>query len=246
MLFEVRGRFAFPPPDIIFRYVFGQFDTAAEEILSFASPNPNSRFLDFPSRKAEILQIRRTRPVPARPAGPSDRNSFNNEDVTMKKTALAALIAATLSLASVSFAQAPAEAAAPAAVPAPAVQAEVLPAVGMSAAIAEAEKTYAAKAVRANLRQTAKYGSVWCIRLVREDGTRVKAYIDAKTGKPVAADVLGIAPEGRRGPGCLAGEGPRRGHGYGHGPAARGHRGMHQPECPAAPHQPRPCMTGLR
>ena len=51
MLFEVRGRFAFPPPDIIFRYVFGQFDTSAEGILSFASPNPNSRFLDFLSRK---------------------------------------------------------------------------------------------------------------------------------------------------------------------------------------------------
>lgn len=160
----------------------------------------------------------------------------------MKKTALAALIAATLSLASVSFAQTPAEAPAPAAVQTAALQAEALPAVRLADAVAEAEKAYSAKAVRANLRQTAKYGSVWCVRLVREDGTRVKAYIDAKTGKAVAADVLSIAPEGRRGPGCQTGADPR----HGHGPAFAGPRGMHRPHCPAAPHQPRPCMNGCR
>ncbi|MGN1149775.1 MAG: PepSY domain-containing protein [Sutterella sp.] len=159
----------------------------------------------------------------------------------MKKTALAALIAATLSLASVSFAQTPAEAPAPAAQTS-SLQAEAQSAVRLTDAVAEAEKAYSAKAVRANLRQTAKYGTVWCIRLIRDDGTRVKAYIDANTGRAVAADVLGIAPEGRRGSGCQASAGPRHGHGHGFA----GPRGMHRPDCPAAPHQPRPCMNGCR
>ena len=166
----------------------------------------------------------------------------------MKKSALAALIAATLSLASASFAQPAAEApvvqAAPVTVTAEALP---LPAVSMADAVAAAEKAYDAKAVRANLRQTKTYGEVWCVRLLRADGTRVKAYIDAKTGKAVAADQLGIAREGRQGPNC-GNNGPRyhgmmqgRGHshGFGHHGFAQGPRA--KGDCPQARQNP-PCV----
>ena len=166
----------------------------------------------------------------------------------MKKSALAALIAATLSLASASFAQPAAEApvvqAAPVTVTAEALP---LPAVSMADAVAAAEKAYDAKAVRANLRQTKTYGEVWCVRLLRADGTRVKAYIDAKTGKAVAADQLGIAREGRQGPNC-GNNGPRHhgmmqgrghGHGFGHHGFAQGPRA--KGDCPQARQNP-PCV----
>lgn len=153
----------------------------------------------------------------------------------LKKTTLAALLAAgTMSVAAVAFAATEAqEPAAPA--PAEAVQ-SVNPSVAMSAAVATAEKTYEAKSFRANLRQTAQYGLVWDVRLMRDDGTRVRAYVDAQTGKAVAANVIGIqknaqpmpnpqCPMGGPGmgmgpnPDCpMMGNGPRhhRGHGFHH------------------------------
>lgn len=153
----------------------------------------------------------------------------------LKKTSLAALLAAgTMSVAAVAFAAT--EAQEPAA-PAPAEAAQsVNPSVAMSAAVATAEKTYEAKSFRANLRQTAQYGLVWDVRLMRDDGTRVRAYVDAQTGKAVAANIIGIqknaqpmpnpqCPMGGPGmgmgpnPDCpMMGNGPRhhRGHGFHH------------------------------
>ena len=166
----------------------------------------------------------------------------------MKKSALAALIAATLSLASVSFAQPAAEApVVQGAAVTVTAQALPLPAVSMADAVAAAEKAYDAKAVRANLRLTKTYGEVWCVRLLRADGTRVKAYIDAKTGKTVAADQLGIAREGRQGPNC-GNYGPRHhgmmqgrghGHGFGHHGFAQGPRA--KGDCPQVRQNP-PCV----
>lgn len=153
----------------------------------------------------------------------------------LKKTTLAALLAAgTMSVAAVAFAATEAqEPAAPA--PAEATQ-SVNPSVAMSTAVATAEKTYEAKSFRANLRQTAQYGLVWDVRLMRDNGTRVRAYVDAQTGKAVAANIIGIqknaqpmpnpqCPMGGPGmgmgpnPDCpMMGNGPRhhRGHGFHH------------------------------
>lgn len=152
----------------------------------------------------------------------------------LKKTAFAALVAAgTMSVAAVAFAAA--ETPAPAPVAAPAVTA-TMPAVSMGDALLSAEKAYNAKSVRANLRQTAEYGLVWDVRLMRDDGTRVRAYVDAQTGKAVAANIIGIqknaqpmpnpqCPMGGPGmgmgpnPDCpMMGNGPRhhRGHGFHH------------------------------
>ena len=159
----------------------------------------------------------------------------------LKKTTLAALLAAgTMSVAAVAFAatetQAPAAPAPAEAVAAPEAAQSVNPSVAMSAAVATAEKTYEAKSFRANLRQTAEYGLVWDVRLMRDDGTRVRAYVDAQTGKAVAANIIGIqksaqpmpnpqCPMGGPGmgmgpnPDCpMMGNGPRhhRGHGFHH------------------------------
>ena len=101
----------------------------------------------------------------------------------MKKTTLAALLSA-------------AEAAAE----------QPAPMVGMSDAVAVAEKEYKAKTYRANLRNSGQYGLVWDVHMVKEDETHVRAYVDAKTGKVVAADVKGIQ---ERRPGRGMGPGPR-------------------------------------
>ena len=69
-----------------------------------------------------------------------------------------------------------------------------------------AEKEYKAKTYRANLRNSGQYGLVWDVHMVKEDETHVRAYVDAKTGKVVAADVKGIQ---ERRPGRGMGPGPR-------------------------------------
>ncbi len=94
----------------------------------------------------------------------------------------------------------------------------------MSAAIAAAEAEYAgAKAVNASLRPCPTYGLVWDVRLVGENGARIRALVDAEKGGIVAADLMGI-----RGRSCSAGmpadcpmrngDAPRRSrhHGGGH------------------------------
>ena len=153
----------------------------------------------------------------------------------LKKTAFAALIAAgTMSVAAVAFA---AETPPPAPVAAPAVTA-TMPSVSMGDALASAEKAYNAKSVRANLRQTAEYGLVWDVCLVRDDGTRVRAYVDARTGNAVAANEIGIrrnAPRAMPNPQCPMG-GPGMGMGPGMGPGM----GMGpNPDCPLMDNGPR-------
>ena len=156
----------------------------------------------------------------------------------LKKTAFAALIAAgTMSVAAVAFAAA--ETPTPAPVAAPAVTA-TMPSVSMGDALASAEKAYNAKSVRANLRQTAEYGLVWDVCLVRDDGTRVRAYVDARTGNTVAANEIGIRRNAPRampnpqcpmgGPGMGMGMGPGMGPGMGMGP---------NPDCPLMDNGPR-------
>lgn len=117
----------------------------------------------------------------------------------MKKTTLAALLsAAAMTVAGAAWAVETQ----PAPAPAPAAEAaaeQPAPMVGMSDAIAVAEKEYKAKTYRANLRNSAQYGLVWGVHMVTDDNTRVRAFVDAKTGKVVAADVKGI--QERPGPG---------------------------------------------
>lgn len=158
----------------------------------------------------------------------------------MKKTTFAALLAAsTLTFAASAWAvdAVPAKPEATPTVPPITAEAEApTPMVGMSDAVATAEKEYKAKTHRANLRRSATYGLVWDVHMVREDDARVRAFVDAKTGKIVAADVKGIQePRGPKGP--RAGEGPRRGMGPGMGPGYGYHHGGAQ--CPVTG-EPRP------
>lgn len=123
--------------------------------------------------------------------------------MTKMKTMIAALAAAgTLMTASVWAADA-----APAA-PAPQMD---KPAVTMAAAAAEAEKAYPGTAQCAKLLRTAEYGLVWDVKIVREDGAFVRTFIDAKTGKAVAADVIGIRGGARAGMGPMGRDCPRAG-----------------------------------
>lgn len=144
----------------------------------------------------------------------------------MKKTTLAALLsAAAMTVAGAAWAV-DAQPANPA--PAPAAEAaaeQPAPMVGMSEAVAAAEKEYKAKTFRSVLRNSAQYGLVWDVRMVKDDDTHVRAFVDAKTGKVVAADVKGIQER-------------RMGRGMGHGPRAQcpvtGGAPGTNPDCPMA------------
>lgn len=142
----------------------------------------------------------------------------------MKKSTLAALLAATtMTFAATAWAvdATPAKTEATPAVPPITTEAEApTPMVGMADAVATAEKAYKAKTHRANLRRSPTYGLVWDVRMVTEDNARVRAFVDAKTGKLVAADVKGIQePRGPKGPGEGPGRGMGPGYGYHHGSA---------------------------
>ena len=127
----------------------------------------------------------------------------------MKKTTLAALhSAAAITVAGAAWAV-EAQPAQPAPAPAPAAEAapqQPAPIVGMSDAVAVAEKEYKAKTYRATLRNSGQYGIVWDVHMGKEAEPPVRAYVDAKTGKVVAADVKGIQ---ERRPGRGRGPGPR-------------------------------------
>lgn len=128
----------------------------------------------------------------------------------MKKSTLAALLAAT----TMTFA---ATAWAVDATPAKTEAEAPTPMVGMADAVGTAEKAYKAKTHRANLHRSPTYGLVWDVRMVTEDNARVRAFVDAKTGKLVAADVKGIQePRGPKGPGKGPGRGMGPGYGYHH------------------------------
>lgn len=121
----------------------------------------------------------------------------------IKNTAAAILAAAAMTAAATAWAVD----AAPASVPP--ITENTQPQVGMSAATAAAEEVYGGQTRSARLHMSRKYGPVWDVRMVKADGTDVRAFVDAQTGKVVAADEFGIS-EGRR---------MHDGRGYGH----RGH-----------------------
>ena len=131
---------------------------------------------------------------------------------TIKLAAL--LTAATMTMAGAAWAV-DAQPAAKAEPTVPPITAEVnmQPTVPMADAVKTAEEAYQAKTHRANLRRSAQYGLVWDVRMLRDDNTCVRALVDAKTGKVLAADVKGI--QERRGP---RGMGPGAGMGPGYGP----------------------------
>lgn len=130
-----------------------------------------------------------------------------------KKSVVAALLTAcTLGAAGLSYAATNAAPAAPAPVAAPAA-----PAVSMTAAVAAAEKTYNAKSFRSSLRTTNEYGLVWEVRMQRDDGAYVRAFVDANSGKTVAFEESTI----RNG-----GFGHHMGEGRMHRSGHRGHGGM--------------------
>ena len=118
----------------------------------------------------------------------------------IKNTAAAILAAAAMTAAATAWAVD----AAPASVPQFTENAQ--PQIGMSAATAAAEEAYDGQT---RLHMSREYGPVWDVRMVKADGTDVRAFVDAQTGKIVAADEFGIG-EGRR---------MHDGRGYGH----RGH-----------------------
>ena len=152
----------------------------------------------------------------------------------MKKTTLAALLsAAAITVAGAAWAV-EAQPAQPAPAPAPEAAAEQpAPMVGMSDAVAVAEKEYKAKTYRANLRNSGQYGLVWDVHMVKEDETHVRAYVDAKTGKVVAADVKGI--QERRHGSRPASAVPRDGRRPGHEPRLSDGRRLPPPGLPRLP-----------
>ncbi len=97
--------------------------------------------------------------------------------------------------------------------------------VSMKDAVAAAEKKHDGEVLRATLRNTRQYGLVWDIRMEKGEGenrTRIRTYVDAKTGKVVASDVNEIARSSNRGEGRHCHEGNGRHHGN---DADRGERG---------------------
>lgn len=149
----------------------------------------------------------------------------------MKKTTLAALLsAAAMSVAGAAWAV-DAQPALPAPAPAAEAAARPAPLVGMADAVATAEKEYQAKTYRANLRQSPAYGLVWNVRMVKEDGTQVRALVDAKTGKIAAADIKGIQ---ERRPVHGMGHGHRMGPGPGPQCPMTGSVPGANPDCPMA------------
>ena len=128
----------------------------------------------------------------------------------MKNTAAAILTAAAMTAAATAWAVD----AAPASVPPMAEN--VQPQVGMSAATATAEQAYGGQTRSARLHMSREYGPVWDVRMVKADGTGVRAFVDAQTGKVVAADEFSIG-DGRR---------MYDGRGYGHCGHGRGDCGF--------------------
>lgn len=147
-----------------------------------------------------------------------------------KKTLTALFTAAALGAAAAAWAaqEAPIAPAAPEA----AVQ-TTAPKITMNEAAAIAEKALGGQTQRATLRAGADGGLVWDICVVREDGTRVRTFINAETG----AASEGVVMNGR------GMRGQARGQGYGYGP------GYGEP-CPYAadgyygPHHRRGCGMG--
>ncbi|MBM6704810.1 PepSY domain-containing protein [Sutterella massiliensis] len=157
-----------------------------------------------------------------------------------KKTLTALFAAAALGSAAIAWAaqEAPAAPAAPEA----AVQ-TVAPKISLAQAGAIAEKALGGQTHRATLRAGASGGLVWDVVVIREDGTRVRTFINAETGEASEGAVMNgrgmraprmapgygepcpyaqdgyYGPHHRRGCGMGDGYGPRHGwgHGWGHG-----------------------------
>lgn len=99
----------------------------------------------------------------------------------MTKKFLAALLAAAAATAGVAAVAAPAPEAAPAPAPAPKL-------ISLEAAVAAAEKSADAEAVRAGIRAMRGYGAVWDVRMRDEGGARIRTLVDAETGEVLATD----------------------------------------------------------
>lgn len=78
-------------------------------------------------------------------------------------------------------------------VPVPAGQVQTLePKVAMADAVAKVEKAYDAKSVGVNLRPS-NGTLLWCVRLMKADGERLAAYVDAMSGEITSARTFGKA-----------------------------------------------------
>ena len=89
--------------------------------------------------------------------------------------------------------------------------------VSMKDAVAAAEKKHGGEVLRATLRDTREYGLVWDVRMEKgedENRTRIRTFVDAKTGKVMASDVNEIARSWNRGEGRHCYDGNGRHHGY--------------------------------
>lgn len=111
----------------------------------------------------------------------------------MKKNAVAAILAvAAMSVAFGVRAAEPAQAPVPDVPPITKGAEAPAPKVAMGDAIVSAEKAWQADGRSARLHMSPKYGQVWDVRMVRDDKTRVRTFVDAQTGKVLAAEVIGI------------------------------------------------------
>lgn len=129
----------------------------------------------------------------------------------IKNTTAAILAAAAMTAATTAWAVD----AAPASVPQ--ITENAQPQVGMSAATAAAEEAYGGQTRSARLpAMSREYGPVLDVRVVKDDGTNVHTFVDAQTGKVVAADEFDIG-EGRH---------MFDGRGYGHRDHDRGDCGF--------------------
>ena len=111
----------------------------------------------------------------------------------MKKNVLAAVFAAAAM--TVAMGAHAADAAQPPVPNVPSINARapmLAPKVSMNEAVASAQKAWHGDVRSASLHMSKQYGQVWDVRMVRDDKTRVRTFVDAQTGKVVAGDKIGI------------------------------------------------------
>ena len=119
----------------------------------------------------------------------------------MKKNVLAAVFAAAAM--TVAMGAHAADAAQPPVPNVPSINARApmpAPKVAMTEAVASAQQAWHGDVRSASLHMSRQYGQVWDVRMVRDDKTRVRTFVDAETGKVVAGDQMGINEANRPAP----------------------------------------------
>lgn len=152
----------------------------------------------------------------------------------MKKNVLAAVFAAAAM--TVAMGAHAADAAQPPVPNVPSINARApmpAPKVAMTEAVASAQQAWHGDVRSASLHMSRQYGQVWDVRMIRDDKTRVRTFVDAETGKVVAGDQMGINEPIRPAP--RMGQrvrGPMQGGARHHGGYGRNFGPGMNPNCP--------------